>query len=331
MADKAKQHFVPRMLLKRFSWDGINVNICNIRGEQELISVPYKPQCQKRYFYGADKRIENALSKVENFIDAEINKLVTGCLAPLMYPSGVCLNDHELRRSMLSYIYIQYTRTKKSKDLVDKALENNFNLFKVQKKEEILSKLIKKNDSDSWGLTRDDLNKFINSSTIKIDDPFDHIFREAHRHFEKNQHLKAMVLFNSSKIPFITSDNPVLNIVTFFPEHVPSFFMPVSPAHCLFFFDERYFNVKNIENVVFISDFNEIAYINMMQCENCDNNIYLPRLSSYLTLRDCLATYIHEGKFWCNIKAISLSKSYADNISIPIRGGHATRVKIINT
>ena len=330
MADKAKQHFVPRMLLKRYSWDGINVNICNIRGKQELISVPYKPQCQKRYFYGADKRIENALSKIENFIDVEINKLVNGCLAPLMNPSGACLNDHELRRSILSYIYIQYTRTKKSKDLVNKALENELNLFKVQKKEEVLSELIKKNDSDSWGLTRDNLNNLIDSITIKTDVSFDHIFREAHKHFDKNKHLKAMVLFNSSKISFITSDNPVLNIVTFFPEHVPSFFMPISPAHCLFFFDERYFTVKNIENVVFVSDFNEIAYINMMQCENCDNNIYLPRLSSILTLRDCLAINIHEGNFWSNIKAISLSKSYADSISIPIKDGHATQVNIIN-
>lgn len=41
MADKEKKYFVPRMLLKCYSWDGINVNICNIRGKQELISVPY--------------------------------------------------------------------------------------------------------------------------------------------------------------------------------------------------------------------------------------------------------------------------------------------------
>ncbi|RRO11331.1 DUF4238 domain-containing protein [Pectobacterium aquaticum] len=86
MAEKVKQHFVPRMLLKRYSWDGIHVNMCNIRESSKINSIPYKPQCQKRYFYGKDKRIENALGNIETFIDIEFNKLVNGCIAPLMNP-----------------------------------------------------------------------------------------------------------------------------------------------------------------------------------------------------------------------------------------------------
>ena len=56
MAEKTKQHFVPKLLLKRFSWDDIHVNQCIIRKGLEIKSVPYKEQCQKRYFYGKDRR-----------------------------------------------------------------------------------------------------------------------------------------------------------------------------------------------------------------------------------------------------------------------------------
>lgn len=328
MAEKTKQHFVPKMLLKRYSWDGIHVNLCNIRKTLELKPVPYEPQCQKRYFYGKDKKIENNLSKVEGVIDLEITKLVSGCLVPLMNLSCVYLDSKELRREILSYIYIQYTRTQKAKNLVSRALDNHFDIFKKQKKEDILNDLIKKSESNSWGLTRDDINNLIDSCTIEKNNLFEHIFNEAYRQYNRNSNLKGVLLFNLSKIPFITSDNPVLNIVTLFPENVLSFFMPVSPAHCLFFYDEHYFTVQHIENVVFISNTNEISYINMMQCENCESNIYLPHLSSDLTLRDVLGENIHGGQFFNHIKAISLSEDYSDNIIIPIAGGHATTLPI---
>nr|WP_116186124.1 DUF4238 domain-containing protein [Pectobacterium aquaticum]RRO00001.1 DUF4238 domain-containing protein [Pectobacterium aquaticum] len=228
---------------------------------------------------------------------------------------------------MLSYIYIQYTRTQKAKNIVDNGISDNFESFKATKKEDLFNYLMNENKSRSLGATEDNINNMIESLTVKLNDPFHYIFKTAIKHYNKNQHLKGVVLFNTSKAPFITSDNPVLNIVTLFDKRISSFFMPVSPAHCLFFFDENYFRVKNIENIVFISDINEIHYINTLQSENCNNNIYLPHLHSYCTLRDVLHGNSDGGAFWNHIKAISLSKFYANNITIHLTGGHAVPVE----
>lgn len=322
MAEKTDQHFVPRMLLKRYSWDGLYVYLCSVRSNSEIRRVPYKPQCQKRYFYGKDKRIENELERIEGFINSKLNELVNGCIAPVMHLSGVGLNDDELRRSILSYIYIQYSRTQKAKDIVDAAVSRDFDSFKNANRKEAFDLLKNASESNAWGATDDQINNIIDIHVAKLKDPFDHIFSVAYEQYEKNAHLKGVLLFNVSKIPFITSDNPVVNIVSMFSERVSSFFMPVSPAHCLFFFDERYFSVENIENVVYIYDVNEIAYVNSMQRENCKNNVYLPRMFSCSMLREVLGDNSHGGAFFNHIKAISLRMPYNGRIFIPI-DGHA--------
>lgn len=326
MAEKTKQHFVPKLLLKRFSWDDIHVNQCIIRKGLEIKSVPYKEQCQKRYFYGSDLHIENGLGKIEDLIEIELSKIINGCLIPISKPSAECLNDDNMRLNILLFIYIQYTRTLKARNIVDAEVSRRFELFKDKDRENMSNALIEASDDGGWGMTKEHVNEFINSLRVSSTDPFYHIFRVANERYNKNKHLKSAVIFNYSKLPFVMSDNPVLNVVTVFPEHVSSFFMPISPAHYLFYFNERYFNVDSDNNVIFTSDCDEIRYLNTLQCENSNINIYTSRLGERCTMLDLAGDNSSGGAFWKKINGISLSDAYQNNLSIPINGGHATKV-----
>lgn len=50
MAEKANQHFVPRLLLKRFSNSEGKINIFDTSSGEIISDVPYKPQCAKNIF-----------------------------------------------------------------------------------------------------------------------------------------------------------------------------------------------------------------------------------------------------------------------------------------
>lgn len=330
MAEKTKQHFVPKMLLKRFSWDGVFVNICNIRESKIIKPVPYDPQCQKRYFYGKDKRLEDALGEVETVIDGMLNRLVNNCIIPLKNISGESLNDNEVRTSILSYVFIQYTRTQMAKDLVVDAVNRDFELFKSNHREKFIDSLKSTREFETLDVTEEMIEHAINSLSIKINNPFDHIFMVANENYEENKHLKGLLLFNASNIPFITSDNPVVNVISLFPERVMSFFMPITPAHCLFYFDERYYEVVSSDNVVYIFDAKEVAYINTLQAGNCKGNIYLPRISSNLKICDILRKDKINGIFFNHIKAISLKEVYGSHVAHPLSSGFAKCVNVIS-
>ncbi|HGM6754457.1 TPA: DUF4238 domain-containing protein [Serratia marcescens] len=330
MAEKAKQHFVPKLLLKRFSWDATHINICNIRKSIKTQSVPYDPQCQKRYFYGADLHIENTFEKMENDADLELNKLINTSVIPNAKPNANQLDNSDVRELLLTFIYIQYSRTQKIKNIVNKEV-NRLIKEDARNNKDVIFNSIKSNEKlGDYKLSDAEINNFIDDVEIELNEPFHHILRSARDEYNKNKHLKIVVLFNSTTVPFITSDNPAFCFTSFFPERTPSFFLPISPAHCLFCFDEHYFKARSIRNIVFISDQSEVRYINRLQCDNCDKNIYLPRLPINSSIQDFVDHNIKDLSFIDNIDAISLSERFENNRSIPLNGGHSSKADTFN-
>ncbi|WP_084799125.1 DUF4238 domain-containing protein [Serratia surfactantfaciens] len=292
--------------------------------------VPYEPQCQKRYFYGSDLHLEERLGIAESKAGDEFNKLLNSCLVPLMAPNAKLLDDDEIRRVILTFIYIQYCRTQKAKNIVNEEVRRHIKEH-THKNREAIFNTIKSNDKlKNYNLSDDEINDLVDPSKFELSEPFHHIFRVAHDEYNKNNHLKIVVIFNTSKIPFITSDNPVFNFVIEFPERVSSFFLPITPAHCLFCYDERYFKVRKIENVIFTADQSEIRYINKLQCDNSNQNIYISRLPTGHSIQDVVEHNIKNYFFIENIDAISLSENYEKNICIPLTGGHVSRVDTSN-
>lgn len=77
MAEKKKQHFIPKTYLKRFSSDGRTFSIMNVKDNTVIENVPLSKQCQKNYYYGTDLAWEARLEKLEkNWADVfvKVNK-----------------------------------------------------------------------------------------------------------------------------------------------------------------------------------------------------------------------------------------------------------------
>ena len=66
MAEKKKQHFVPKFYMALFANSNKEFAVYNIEKRMYAYPVPYKNQCYKDYFYGKDGVWENKLSDLES-------------------------------------------------------------------------------------------------------------------------------------------------------------------------------------------------------------------------------------------------------------------------
>jgi 5'(3')-deoxyribonucleotidase len=67
MAPFKNQHFVPKCLLKPFTYqcEGRAIHLYNIRHDRFIERASVKGQCAKHYLYGKDATLEHLLSNVE--------------------------------------------------------------------------------------------------------------------------------------------------------------------------------------------------------------------------------------------------------------------------
>lgn len=65
MPEKKRQHYVPRLLLRRFSADETTVSVAVVDKEFIFHGASIKEQCYEHYFYGADGRVEAAFEGTE--------------------------------------------------------------------------------------------------------------------------------------------------------------------------------------------------------------------------------------------------------------------------
>lgn len=65
MADKKKQHYVPKFYMKNFADSKKNVSVYNLKSKKVIADVPYNSQCYKDYFYGKDHVLEDEFAKKE--------------------------------------------------------------------------------------------------------------------------------------------------------------------------------------------------------------------------------------------------------------------------
>ena len=69
MAEKKRQHYVPKFYLKLFSWDDKKlINIYNISHKQIIPNGTLEKQCYEDYFYGKDLVIENSFGTIESVV-----------------------------------------------------------------------------------------------------------------------------------------------------------------------------------------------------------------------------------------------------------------------
>ena len=73
---KKKQHYVPKMLFLKILLMRMQILSCTKELKiKYFCDIPYSQQCQKDYFYGNDKTIEDLLGEFESSVDDIFRKV----------------------------------------------------------------------------------------------------------------------------------------------------------------------------------------------------------------------------------------------------------------
>lgn len=82
--EKKKQHYVPKLYLRKFSnnEDGKTVSVYRLEAQQFIPSASIESQGMENYYYGEDGKIEDELAKLDGHIAPALNACLTSKSCP---------------------------------------------------------------------------------------------------------------------------------------------------------------------------------------------------------------------------------------------------------
>lgn len=278
MAENKNQHFVPVFYLKNFSTveDSSRTNVLILDPKKAIINTPIKNQAQSDYFYGRDLTVERYLSQIEG--DA---KYIIDSLNQEFYDHHY---DNELRKTVLYLTFLQYIRTRKSRDSVNESLEKMVQHFYS------LNPKLESKEHGSIFFSEEHLAEIIKSipeRMFMVDD------------------LEFKLIKNNSRIDFITSDHPVIKYNRFlrgknkpgshigWPMKGLQVFFPISPRRMIMLYDKITYKIGDRKSRTIEVDSNDdIESLNKLQLINADKVIFFrnnfdekPLLSSLANIK----------------------------------------------
>jgi hypothetical protein len=253
MPAQKNQHFVPRCVLKPFSFqmEGRAINLYNLDAKRSIRGAPVKGQCSRDYFYGKDLRAENTLAELEGHYARIVDRLVDG--------HELTLTDEDWLRL---FVVIQTRRTARAiAELNEFAIGVTNRAFK------------RKPDQRPRDMGHDQLVKLSVRSGIKMHD--------------HARDLKFIVLRNQTEVDFITSDHPAMVTNKFSFEKLKEknfgignsgiiLVLPLSPKLAAFFFDIGVYTVSIPAGSRFVDvrSTSDVRAINQLQHLNAQKNLY---------------------------------------------------------
>jgi len=223
MADKKKQHTVPKCYLKLFSNEKGGVSILNLKNDTVLRKVPYANQCQSNYYYGKEPQWENLLSKLESDCAPIFCRIVA---SNDYYPTPDEINS--LRRFAIfqrarSTVFHENTFNQRvQSEMV--ALKMHLDHKGIPYNDAMLQSIIKEKLAEDDSLIQSSL-EIANDIEGEIDD-------------------LGFVIINFPG-GLVTSDNPVILINPFIPSNIGFatmgllVFFPIGPTRLAFFYDAK--------------------------------------------------------------------------------------------
>ena len=257
MADRKRQHYVPRFLLRNFAADRSGKTICilNIQTGKSIPGAKLKTQACKDYFYGSDGYLENALSVVEGRVSA-----IIADVCELKLPCWRS-NEHDelLLFTVQLYLCTQYAAEATS---------------------EFMEGFMK-------SVVPPHLKEHAARVGIRLDQPAAFNLKFAWPAFLVASDLGYALFHNKTGTPFITSDNPVV-LYNQFLERRKLFgsntgwvtkglqvFLPLSPTHLLLFYDRDVYGTRNKSNWVIDGVTPaDVCELNKLQCITANENVY---------------------------------------------------------
>ena len=252
MATNKNQHFVPRCYLKAFSKDGegLAINLFNIDRRRLIQNAPLKHQCSKDYFYGQDQKLENAIQFTEGAYGTVIKEILS---------SGyIFTEDH--KHFLKLFWLMQYLRT-------ESASRRQVEMFEGMK-------------STVSGMPEE----FVPS----IKEAVLHAMHVFATEMDIVSDLKACLVKNKTKVPFVTSDDPAIIANRWhqsddrtkgmgFGLGAAGFlgFLPLSENILFLAYDGDVYSIPNREGWAICKNDSNIRAFNQFQYFNCRANIFV--------------------------------------------------------
>lgn len=251
MASNKNQHYVPRCYLRAFTdnGNGKTINLFNIDRQKVICTAPVRHQCAGNYFYGDNQSLEDYIQAFENKYAIILHRIVQD--------SYVLAREDSLflRRFWL----LQYLRTdaaaKRAAECANEfadALTISIPEWRYEVKKAVLHAML----------------TFIEEENIMDD-------------------MSACLVRNSSRVPFITSDDPAVLSNRLYLEGFSPFgksfglsqsgniiFFPLTPSILFLGFDQNIYTLRNRKGWRELqSDTDAWAY-NHHQMLNCRVNLF---------------------------------------------------------
>ncbi len=270
---------MPVFYLKNFALNSSNklIALFNLRSNTFVLQAGLKDQAYKNYFYGADKFLEDNLGFVEDVAATVIRNIIHTDNDP-KYLS----QDHF---TLLAFTILLNARTLYASEALDEMID------KLAK--QIFSKDPKYKDH-------------IKNVKFSLNNPAHGSIQGATQSFPIVLDLEYKLIINNTKLPFITSDNPVVLYNQFFENRKTwgsntgyatkglQIYIPLSPRHLILFYDPKLYRIgsKRHKPITTVKA-TDIDALNSLQVLNAHSNLYFNESITEKYIRDLTENAAH--------------------------------------
>lgn len=267
MANKKRQHFVPKFYFKFFSPDETKINLLYLKAGNILHNISIREQCAQDNFYG-DKTVEDAFSDLETVL-AEALKFCHTIKSTKEL-------DQNKRLLLMAAVYFQKSRTLAARERAN-TLNETFMHYHVE-----------------VGLNRD--KKLSASQKDEIRQGLKYFKPNPHFHHIAEIHtsltaafglsdLDLYILENQTTRPYIFSDAPAILFNQYYEKirhtgvlgcQTPGLqvFYPISPTRCLMLLDGKKYKISGDSTGIISVNESDVAHLNKMQIHNAHQAVY---------------------------------------------------------
>lgn len=253
MADNKNQHYVARCHLRPFSKNGEGraINLFNVDRQLAIADAPLKNQCSEDYFYGDDKRLDDAIK----FVEDSYGSMMTDLASP---DRMISARDRVI---LQRFLLLQHLRTEAASERAAKRL---FAMHDLPGEDEQLPPL----KATVRGAVISAMRVYAETMRI-VDD------------------LKLCLVRNMSALDFVTSDNPAILTNRLYLQsgrtkgrgfglrHAGTLLMmPLSPRLYCILYDGDVYTIAHSRGWIDIKDTADLAALNDHQFLGCAANLY---------------------------------------------------------
>lgn len=255
MANKKKQHYIPRFYMKNFAKNKV-FSVFNIKNRKIISPAPYKDQCFKDYFYGKDNILEDILAEKETkWAEAIRSLLEEEPLTP------------EIIQLLKEFALYQQQRT------------NAMKTFNIQARKELLIEMATQIYIHRGWKFDNAARKYCEERAKEDVAPSEYLLI-AEKMQKYIEDLGLLVVTYNTTNKLISSDMPVISINPFYPPNIGYSVMgliilfPISPHKLVVIYDDKMYPKFKGTQYTILNNEKEVINLNVLQLISAESILY---------------------------------------------------------